>query len=353
MSLERRDFLREAAVGLLVTSATPMFAGEPVAVERRKAGSRLGSAALTREKFTGPWAGLPVAWTDDDRFDEATYRADVARCCEVGVPGVYTGGTTGEFYAMEFEEFQAVTRAAVEECHAWDKPVMIGCTSTYTLGATRRAAFAAECGADAVQVALPFWMEVGDAQVVPFFKEIARAADGLPLSVYETTRAKKVLTLDQHRAIKDAVPNYMMVKANGGTLGATPEGCRALSELVNVFVGEHEFGSLGRVGAKGSCSSVIYWNPKVILSLWEQVEQQNWDAVDATCGRIAKLFDFCGAAFESKGLTDSAADRLGGMAGGFLRCGLRSRGPYPSATEEDVKALQQWYREHFPEMLIL
>ena len=54
-------------------------------------------------------------------------------------------------------------------------------------------------------------------------------------------RAKKALTLDQHRAIKDAVPSYLVVKANGGTLGCTPEGCRALSEFVNVFVGEHEF----------------------------------------------------------------------------------------------------------------
>ena len=24
---------------------------------------------LTRENFTGPWAGLPVAWADDDRLD--------------------------------------------------------------------------------------------------------------------------------------------------------------------------------------------------------------------------------------------------------------------------------------------
>ena len=38
------------------------------------------------EPVRGPWAGLPVAWTDDDRFDEATYRHDVARCCEAGVP---------------------------------------------------------------------------------------------------------------------------------------------------------------------------------------------------------------------------------------------------------------------------
>ena len=94
---------------------------------------------LTRETFIGPWAGLPVAWTSDDRFDESTYRADVARCCDAGAPGVYTGGTTGEFYAMEFDEFEAIARATVDESHGRGKPAMIGCSSTYTLGAARRA----------------------------------------------------------------------------------------------------------------------------------------------------------------------------------------------------------------------
>ena len=70
---------------------------------------------LTRETFVGPWAGLPVAWSDQDEFDEQTYRADIARCCEAGVSGIYTNGTTGEFYAMEFDEFKAVTRAAIGE----------------------------------------------------------------------------------------------------------------------------------------------------------------------------------------------------------------------------------------------
>jgi 4-hydroxy-tetrahydrodipicolinate synthase len=145
---------------------------------------------LTRETLTGPWAGLPVAWTDDDHFDEDTYRSDIARCSKAGVPGVYTGGTTGEFYAMEMDEFRAVARATAEEGHAHNKPVIIGCSSTYTLGAARRAAFAAEIGADAIQVTLPFWMEVADAQVVPFFREVSRAAGGLPLSIYETLRCK-------------------------------------------------------------------------------------------------------------------------------------------------------------------
>jgi dihydrodipicolinate synthase/N-acetylneuraminate lyase len=308
---------------------------------------------LNRQTFTGPWAGLPVAWTADDHFDEAAFRGDVARCCKANMPGVYTAGTTGEFYAMEFDEWKAVTRAAVEEGHAHGKPVMIGCTSTYNLGAARRAAYAAQCGADAIQVALPFWMEIGNAEIVPFFKEVADAAGGLPLSVYETTRAKKALTLDQHRAVKDAVPSYMMVKANADTVGRTPDGCRALSEFVNVFVGENEFARLGRLGAKGGCSSVVYWNPRVILSLWQAVERQDWANADATCQKLDALFAFLGKAFGAKGFTDTAFDRMGGMACGFLKCGLRSRGPYPHATDEDIETLRRWYGEHFPEMLVL
>ncbi len=124
---------------------------------------------LSRATFIGPWAGLPVAWTDDDRFDEAIYRADLTRCCKAGMPGVYTRGTTGEFYAMEFDEFQEIARATIEQCHAFATPAMIGCTSTYTRGAVRRAEFAAEMGADAIQLALPYWLAIANEQIIPFF----------------------------------------------------------------------------------------------------------------------------------------------------------------------------------------
>ena len=307
---------------------------------------------LTRETFTGPWAGLPVAWTDDDRFDEETYRGDIARCCRAGVPGVYTGGTTGEFYAMEFDEFKAVSRATVEECRPHGVPVMIGCTSTYTLGTARRAAYAAEIGADALQIALPYWMEIAEDQILPFFKEVAAASAGLALSVYETTRAKNVLSIEQHRAIKDAVPQYMMVKANVDTVGCAADGCAALCEFVNVFVGENKWGTLGRSGAVGCCSSMVYWNPRVILTMWRQLQEKDWDSVDATCGRLSELCEFLDAQFGSKGFTDTAYDRLGGVASGFLKTSLRSRGPYIAATPEDARTLRRWYEEHFPEMLV-
>ena len=66
---------------------------------------------LTRQDMIGPWAGLPVAWDEKLNFDEQTYRADLERTCKAGVPGVYTAGTTGEFYAMELDEWKEIGQA--------------------------------------------------------------------------------------------------------------------------------------------------------------------------------------------------------------------------------------------------
>ena len=308
---------------------------------------------LEQQNLTGPWAGLPVAWTDDDQFDEPSYRADVVACCEAGVPGVYTGGTTGEFYGMEFNEFKAVTRATIDECKPRGVPVIIGCTSTYTLGVVRRAEVAAELGADGIQVALPFWLEVEDDQVVPFYQNVMRAAGDLALSIYETTRAKKILTINQHLAIKNAVPRYLMVKANSNTVGNSPDGCRTLSEFVNVFVGEREWSNLGPEGARGGCSAVVYWNPRITLEAWQNVLRKDWPALDAYCDKIGELVKFMDEHFGTRGYTDTAYDRLGGLVTGFLRTSCRSREPYTQVAPADIDLTREWCRQHFPEFLKL
>ena len=194
-------------------------------VERRM------NVMLKREQLRGPWAGLPIAWNDDFTFDERTYRGDVARCCEAGVPGVYTGGTTGEFYALDFDEFTAVTDATIAECKNARIPVMIGCSSTHTLGVIRRARYAAEKGADAIQVTLPFWMEVPDGCVVDFFSEVSLAVPGMPMTIYDTLRAKKAVSIELHQRIKENVPEVIGVKSNEGTIGHSAEGCAELSKL--------------------------------------------------------------------------------------------------------------------------
>lgn len=308
---------------------------------------------LTRKTFEGPWAGLPVAWDVSGELDEASYRGAVARCCEMGVPGVYTGGTSGEFYALEFDDFRRVARATVEECHSQGIPAMVGCTATSTRGAAKRAAHAAELGADAVQVALPFWLEVPDSEVVPFMKAVSDAAQGLPLSIYDTVHAKKNLSVDLHRAIQEAVPNYVMVKATAGTAGCTPEGCAAMNAFVNVFVQETKWGTLGPYGARGCCSAMVYWNPRVTLGLWNLLREKRWDDLNAALEPVQALHRFLADHFGPLGFTDTAYDHMCGVATGFLPIPLRSQGPYRAAVEQDAETLRAWCREHFPELLEL
>ena len=308
---------------------------------------------LSREEMIGPWAGLPVAWNEDLRFDQQAYRADVERVCKAGVRGVYTAGTTGEFYAMEFDEWKAVTKATVEECRKHGTFVMIGVTSTYTLGARRRAAYAAKVGADAVQVALPFWMELDNRQVVPFLKEVTEACPGLALSLYETLRAKKALTVDQHRAVSEATGCYVAVKANAGTVGSTPEGCRQLSEFVNVWAAENDWSRLGPHGLIGSASALVYMNPRVVLHMFDLMRRQKWDELNPWTDMLDRLVQEGLRPFTEKGYTDTAYDRLMGITTGFLTMSVRSREPYISVTDQDVHELRAWMEANTPELLKL
>jgi len=230
---------------------------------------------------------------------------------------------------------------------------MIGVTSTYTLGAQRRAACAAELGADAIQVALPFWMEVDDREVVRFFSDVAGACPNLALSIYETRRTNKALTVDQHRAIRDAVATYVAVKANAGTVGCTPEGCRRLSEFVNVWVGENLFLRLGPHGAIGCASSLVYMNPRVILLMFDLMRRGEWDKLAPWDAMVNQFIDVGLAPFAAKGFTDTADDHLLGTVAGFLKMSVRSRGPYVSATDEDVRQLRTWMQGNTPELLRL
>lgn len=303
--------------------------------------------------MTGPWAGLPVAWRDDLSFDEDAYRANLAKCCRARMPGVYTGGTTGEFYAMEMDEWKAINRATIEECKKAGTPVMVGVTSTYTLGAQRRAAWAAEMGADAIQLALPFWMEVSDRELAGYFRAVTSACPGLVLSVYETLRSKKRLTVEQHRAIYAETGCYMAVKSNSGTVGCTPEGCERLSEFINVWVGEKLWSKLGPHGAIGCASALVYMNPRVILLMFDLLREKKWDELKKWTD-LLHLYDENGLKpFTEKGFMDSAYDHMQGLAAGFLEMKPVSRGPYISATAEDVAQLRQWMQDNTPELLRL
>ncbi len=97
----------------------------------------------------------------------------------------------------------------------------------------------------------------------------------------------------------------------------------------------------------------MYWNPRVVLDYWSMIEKNDTTGIAYWSECFDRLFQYLDDEFEPLGLTDTAYDRLGGVATGCLEMELHSRGPYPSATESETEKLRDWLQTHFPEMLEL
>ena len=83
-------------------------------------------APLTRQTLCGPWAALILPWTDRDELDARRFKQEVRSYGGTGVHGVYTGGTTGEFYAQDDATFERITQIVCEQAHDVGLPVQIG-----------------------------------------------------------------------------------------------------------------------------------------------------------------------------------------------------------------------------------
>ena len=95
---------------------------------------------LTFETCRGIWAALPMCWDEKDRFDEASYRANVERICQARPHGVYTTGSTGEFYAIDFDEFRRMVDIQAEICGEHGMLLQIGCCAKRKGGEGTRSA---------------------------------------------------------------------------------------------------------------------------------------------------------------------------------------------------------------------
>ncbi|MCM8825525.1 MAG: hypothetical protein NC937_05240, partial [Candidatus Omnitrophica bacterium] len=126
-----------------------------------------------------------------------------------------------------------------------------------------------------------------------------------------------------------------------------------LSINFNIFVGEHLLSRLGRYGAIGSCSSLVYLNPAILLYMQKLLFEKNWTELDLWCEKISKIiFEGLRPVLE-KGCEDSAVDRLIGRAAGFLKTSLRCRKPYPFCTQQDLEDFRNWLKNNYPEFLDL
>jgi len=103
----------------------------------------------------------------------------------------------------------------------------------------------------------------------------------------------------------------------------------------------------------GTCSSLVYQNPRLVLAAYELLREGRWDELRGWTERFGRMIREGLAPAFAAGLMDSALDRILGRSAGFLRTSLHCRAPYPSATPELLEAFRAWLRANDPEFLEL
>jgi dihydrodipicolinate synthase/N-acetylneuraminate lyase len=305
---------------------------------------------LSRATLRGVWAALIVPWNDRDQVDLRRLAREVRGYAGSGVHGVYTGGTTGEFYAQDDATCEKITRTVVETAHAIGLPVQIGATGLSTRTTIERIRVAKRAGADGVQLALPFWLELKDDEVERYVAEVAAAAGRTPIILYLTGRSKRKIDPDLLGKLAKRHPTILGTKDTGATVAEVKAMLAEAPDLA-IFGGEDFFERLP-VGGRGGYCSITGFNAPKVVELYTL----------CAAGRLTEAKPLADAMHRylheglvkplvhGAGLWDSAIDRIQRVAGGGV-VGLRCQSPYRSGSEKHVRQLLAWVKNNTPELL--
>lgn len=310
---------------------------------------------LTADEIRGVWAGVTLSWDEEYRFDEAMYATNIQRTIDARVHGIYTTGSTGEFYALEYPEFCRMVDIQAELCGAAGMPLQIGCCSDSTAKTLRLLEYAtSKPQVGAAQVVLPYWMELTDREMLQFFRDLTSACPDLPLVHYNVPRAKKFLTTGDYQRILEVAPQLVGVKFTfaGSHFGALQDALLKLPQI-SFFVGEDLLVSAMMLGAQGCYSSLIFTNPNFMQQLYAHAAAREWEAALEMQEEMARFLGEISEFVEGKeaGTIDPVFDKGLAVAAGAVLGSARTRPPYIGWSDEMVSATREWLRANHPEFL--
>ena len=305
---------------------------------------------LTAKTLQGVWGFVPTPWDDQNRLDEDALRHNVAYLCRSGLHGLYTTASSGEFYAMDEQEFSLLVKVTLEEAKQQSVPVQVCCGTTDTRSFLRRAEYACQQGAAAVQVIVPFYMKLSKQEAYSFMENLAMACGDTPLVHYNTAHAKLTFEAEDYQQLSERIPSLIGTKLPKPDPLWFTNVCQKVPQLSH-FSGEYTFVADCAGGGSGIYSWLAVTNPRLALHWWQACKQGDWSEAI----RIQQLVNLykIHVKMQWAGPSDAATNKADAAVNPNIQCALRLRAPYTSCTTGDVERARNWARDHFPAMLEL
>ena len=204
-----------------------------------------------------------------------------------GVHGLFLLGTTGEATDLPYEiRRELVGRACADV--AGRVPVLVGITDTVMDESLRLAEYAAECGADALVAAPPYYFAAGQPELVDYYRNLADRIP-LPLFLYNMPAQVKVSISVPTVVELASHPNIIGLKDSSGNIGYF-NACRYAMRNnpdFRIFIGPEEaMGEVVLMGAAGGVAGGANLFPRTFVELYDAAVAKDVDRVRSIQERV-------------------------------------------------------------------
>ena len=226
--------------------------------------------------ITGIVPPLVTPLLDTDSLDVNGLENLVSHLVSGGVSGLFVLGTTGESQSLSVRLRKDMIRETCRICNH-RIPVLVGISDTSLVESINLAKFSAECGADAVVSAPPYYFAPGQPELAEFYEALIPR---LPLPVY-------LYNMPSHVKVSFAPATVARIAKNPQVIGLKDSSANAVyfqsvmyamrhRENFSMLVGPEEMtAECVMMGAHGGVNGGANMFPKLYVSLYDAAKRHD------------------------------------------------------------------------------
>jgi 4-hydroxy-tetrahydrodipicolinate synthase len=305
--------------------------------------------SLTRANLHGVWAAIATPFDEQDQFDEDVLRENMRRLHAAGVHGIYTTDSDGEFYAIEFDEFQRIVDVFANEARRLGIPTQVGVTWSHTRGIVDRLQHAAACGVLGAHVGHPYFMPMSAESYRGFWDDVRRAVpESFALIHYNTPRVHNYQRGPDYALLQREIPNLIGTKHVGSDF---PEFMTLLADAPELshFTSEHAFTPYTMFGARGIYSWFANFNPRYMVEWYGEMQAGDWEAARHRQRRMHAFMRASEVLHEGGNLHGILGKAITACSP-FLVSNNRTRRPYLPVRDETLRRFRRIIDEEFSDL---
>lgn len=231
-----------------------------------------------QERLRGSIVPVVTPFDDENRVDAGALRRLIDWLISEGSHGISVGGTTGEPAALSLAERRLLMETAMDQVGG-RVPVLLGTGSTNFEETMELTHHAAEIGADAALLIVPYYNKPSQEGLFQHFFTVARSVPNLPIVIYNipgrTATNMEPATLLR---LRKASPNIVGVKEANKDFEQVSNVLATLGRDFLVYSGiEALCYPMLAVGGAGHVSATGNILPRKVADLYNFVRDGRWE----------------------------------------------------------------------------